>query len=881
MPRSKILWVLLPALLSLGPGALSPARAGVGPAAWAGGKVVDEAGRPVEGARVELLPLRTWARAREKGRPNVLQLIVQSDPAQAKDGLHQALSGPDGSFRISGLPADSWFSLRITQRGFTVLVERGIAIPPSGGQVALGTFRLPKVSTVAGRVVDSKGHPLAGAQIWALSAQDLDLREFPDEDLPIRDPEAPAAVTGPDGRFAIPRFKPGILEVCGKGLAPSRISPQPSGGNRIVLAPLPPSSRISGRVIDGQGLPVARAEVHLRAHGRDLWSALLQAQERKWDPCPPSPRLGGKAVLVYDEESLPVELVVLSDREGRFTAELIGPEATVDFRADAAGYLQKEGSRASLSPRSLGNVELVLERGAVVSGRVLTARGLPAAGAGIGIWGGRGENAAPVRTDAQGRYRVAGVDPGSREVVIQHPSGETRRQIEVVPGESRQPDLKLNDDAAREIRGRVTGPDGAGIPEASVTISFSPALHAWSDDAWSGPDGSFQLEFRSSLARGKTLAVDAGKPGYASRHLRLDPAAAVAAPLEIRLDPGARLTGHILGVDPESLPDVSVKAVQNGDRHPSPVGRDGEFRIAGLGPGEWAVAASLGNRCVAARVTLPPGAEETVLDLEIPSRVEVQGIVLAPDGTPVAGAQVGFRIAQESLACEEADSAVANSVDDGSFSIPILEGRYLLIGDARGYAPTIQKEPLTVARSPVKGLEVRLGSGVGLSGRFLGLAPDEVRWASVEATQGTVQRDARIAGDGTYHIDDLGPGDWAVQAKVQTEEITRRRVYPVKLKPGQAGATLDVDLLGELSLTLRFASRDGLDYEADLLEPGAGGAVLECSGATSASVVRFQRLPAGRYLLRITDDRHARTFERPVDLAADQEIAIDLVEKDP
>ena len=33
-------------------------------------------------------------------------------------------------------------------------------------------------------------------------------------------------MTGPDGRFAIPRFEPGILEVCGKGLSPVLSHPQ-------------------------------------------------------------------------------------------------------------------------------------------------------------------------------------------------------------------------------------------------------------------------------------------------------------------------------------------------------------------------------------------------------------------------------------------------------------------------------------------------------------------------------------------------------------------------------------------------------------------------------------------------------------------------------
>ena len=94
-------------------------------------------------------------------------------PTPANPARYRATSGPDGRFRIPEVPADSWFSLGISQRGFTVLLESNILTPADGGQIALGTFRLPEGPTVAGKVVDSKGHPLAGARVWARSTKDF------------------------------------------------------------------------------------------------------------------------------------------------------------------------------------------------------------------------------------------------------------------------------------------------------------------------------------------------------------------------------------------------------------------------------------------------------------------------------------------------------------------------------------------------------------------------------------------------------------------------------------------------------------------------------------------------------------------------------------
>jgi len=430
MRVSRVLYLLALILLPVPPSAAGAVQ----PTAWASGKVVDEAGQPVPGARVELVP-------------------VQGDwfpPDSANPVRYRATSGPDGRFRIPEVPADSWFSLGISQKGFTVLLESGILTPVNGGQVALGTFQLPEGPTVAGKVVDSKGHPLAGARIWAQSRQDPQVGNL----LPDG---GPAAVTGADGRFEIHRFEPGDLEVCWHDLS-VQLAPDSSARNRIVLRPPPPPSRISGRVIDDQGLPVAGAKVHLSS--TDPW-AILRTLAREWHPC--SGRNPGG------------ELVTLSDREGRFKFELTGSE-TMNVWAEAAGFLEQEKVKVAHSPQNPGRVELVLERGAVVSGRVLTAGGLPAAGAEVAILKAGNPHPQPALTDSKGRYRVIGVEPGEQTVAIRHPSGQALRKLTVAPGENRRPDLVLDGDELREIRGRVTGPDGEPVADASVSITEPAAL---------------------------------------------------------------------------------------------------------------------------------------------------------------------------------------------------------------------------------------------------------------------------------------------------------------------------------------------------------------------------------------------------------------------
>ena len=827
---------------------LLPSAAGAAqPAVWASGKVVDETGRPVPGAHVELVsPKSAW------------DILGSTDPKR-----YGAASGADGRFRIPGVPADSWFSLGISQTGFTVLTADGIVTPRDGGGMELGTFRLPDDQIVAGRVVDARGRPLAGARVWARSGKDLQLGGVPPSG-------GPAAVTGPDGRFALHRFEPGVLEVCRRGLSPVQLTPQPSTLNRIVLTPPPPPSRISGRVIDDQGLPVAGAKVHLSS--TDPWALLKVTQERH--PCSRRDPDG--------------ELVALSDQEGRFTFELPGSE-TVNVWAEAAGFLKQEKAQVEHSPQKPGRVELVLQRGAVVSGRVFTAKGFPAANAEISISARRIHDINSARTDGEGRYRVLGVEPGDQTMEVRHPSGQARRKLAVARGENRRPDLTLDDDELREIRGRVTEPDGGPVAAADVRISSPAAFKTAVRGTSTGPDGSFRLSFRRGLSGADPIEVEAGKPGYRKRLLRLDPAAAFPDPLEIRLDPGMRLTGYVLGFDPERLETLSVEARQGEDHFTSKVSRNGEYRIAGLSPGDWTVTAEdygmeedAEPHCGAATITLEPGVEETVLNLRMLSKVKVKGRVLAPGGTPVDGAMVTFQnLDKDAPACAQVFVALTHYGSGGAFSTPMPEGRYSVLGDARDsgdYAPTVLKTPLTVAALPVEDLEVRLEPGGSLSGRLPGLLPEEADAVSIEATAGSVSRSAQASADGTYRLNGLRPGDWSVDAYLYRDRGLKHLEARVKLEPGQTGAHLDLDLVGERSLSLRFTSGDEpIQLKMRLSRSDSRGDLYDSVDLMNADRYRFSRLPAGRYRLRIEDQGHHRNLERMIDLSSDRELTIDLL----
>ena len=72
-------------------------------------------------------------------------------------------TGPDGRFEFSGLPPDITHHVRIETADFATAL---VAVPPSWGPVRdLGTIALENQASLAGRLFDARGEPVAGLEI--------------------------------------------------------------------------------------------------------------------------------------------------------------------------------------------------------------------------------------------------------------------------------------------------------------------------------------------------------------------------------------------------------------------------------------------------------------------------------------------------------------------------------------------------------------------------------------------------------------------------------------------------------------------------------------------------------------------------------------------
>jgi hypothetical protein len=586
------------------------------------GRVVDEGGRPIAGAE--------------------LALVLPSGDTDAT-----STSGEDGRFEFRHLDPGTR-DLFARARGYSYVHRPGVEIPAAAPTVALGTVKLQDGAFIEGRVTDTRGTPIEGAQVWISSSQPVP-KLWHLED-------APQARTGPDGSFRSEGLRRGDLYYLGvehPGHVLTTIPGIAAPTQEPIRIEMKTAHSLAGRVVGPEGEPVAGA-------------SLMRVEEIRID--------GG-----ISSRGSPLGE---TDPDGRFQVTGIAA-GRLNIEVRAVGYAPRRIEGLQIPEGGdVEGLEIALERGILLAVRVRDAGGEPVRDAMVSAslemppsprrFSGFSDSGFG-QTDAQGQCWLSVPEPGTYQVTASQGARSATASATAGPGSA---PVELRLPSGFEVSGWVRGKDGGGVSGLWVQLEGADQRGS---STQTGADGSFIL---SGVPDGEYRLRARNGSGRASPPLAIRVAGQPVRDLELRLDQEdgrATLSGHLLGLTPEALPRVAVTALpadplRSMDQRLGRVGLEGEYRIEGLEPGDWKVQATLstpGSRDVEGTVRIEPGATRATLDLEFPpGGLTLSGRVLV-DGSPLVGAEIEVSIRRGMSASTSRGGL--RTAWDGSFALLDLE----------------------------------------------------------------------------------------------------------------------------------------------------------------------------------------------------------------
>lgn len=478
----------------------------------AAGRVVDEGGAPVAGALVSVVAA-DWA--------NGVQWV--------SDGY--ATTGPDGRFRTAGLRWGMRHAIVVLATGHA-RVRRAMPIVAAGApdEQDLGDVVLPRPRRVEGVVLQGDGSP----------SRRVSVALHPGIGNGAGDDEAwifyggyVSAVTDDLGRFRFSGVAPDsyVIKVRPEGAHEIRADVSvPPGRDVLDLRIARASTRkVRFRVTDADGAPVPGMYVHINGSSVEGIQAMVDAEGAAELEVPTAVRL----------------LYSASDPPGPHGKFLTTPWREI--------------------PDAVKDVAIVLEEGALITGRVVDPDGAPVAGASMKLVGAAGQE-----SYAQAR------EDGWFDALVPR-AGRTTLLFE---GTAYRDGRAVDTGMTARVEGIAAGADvvvectrGATDRKLSVVVvspQGEPVEGAWVNATWGGGSQSRRVktdaEGRASFDALPAREITVGVSVQSKEFLRPDGVAVVPGGQELRLvcRAASRITGFLADEKGRAVAGIDVEALRDG-----------------------------------------------------------------------------------------------------------------------------------------------------------------------------------------------------------------------------------------------------------------------------------------------------------------------------
>jgi protocatechuate 3,4-dioxygenase beta subunit len=866
------------------------------------GRVVDEAGRPAERARLS-----------GSGR---FDPWMTFDPGARMPLLDSTSTDEQGRYRLAPVPAGHALTIGAVPRDERLQPGAAELAPLQPGELRELDIVLRRGGSLSGRVVDARGAGLADVGVL-VQRLDFSMRELRFNDPGRRREER--VRTDVAGTFRVEGLSDGSYRaaLAEDGYRPVKSETQKvragqeAGGIELVADE---GLGIDGRVLTEAGAPVPGAQLTAgRAPGMfDMTQAVDQALRRE----------------------------ARSDEEGRFRIAGLEP-GSLRVEARAEGMLTATVTAAA----GATDVLLQLQPTVSLSGIVVSTRDsepvsdfrialLPAGGAfnfaDPAAWeerfaGTRGNEVFKDRAD--GTFTITGVRPGDYDLQVQAAGfGRVELKALEIPKTGRRGQVVMLPPEARAVGRVVAAATGLPVDNAQVSITTSGMMEMMMDGmlgnaprASTDADGRFTL---GKLGPGP-LALTVKHNAY--RELGLPERILAAGEQlelgEIRLSAGSAVYGKVEDEHgrPVSGVTVLVSNATGTTMKRAPSGADGSYRVQGLPPGTFNVMRTdftmdMGGDAgpmdfmkdmVMRSVSLGEDDEQEV-DLRVRGKggTRVFGTVRGEAGT-TTGAMVSLVPVNGGLE----RMAFGTTGKDGVYELSgVQPGEYVLqvvVFDdgamgAGGQPTSPVREPLAVAGEPELRRDIRLPGGV-LHGRVESAADDallpDVRILLHRRDEGRVSMglfaamDDRVGeavskADGTFRFRHLPAGTYEISAGGQNLLGTGETGYAMTRVPDLTvaedgpGFAVRVALrpAGAVAGTVKDSSGRPL-FGVSLWALGPDGAWLASfSEVSSDAGGRYEllSLEPGAWTLAFRDGSHALTLVRDVLVRAGETTALDV-----
>jgi protocatechuate 3,4-dioxygenase beta subunit len=727
-------------------------------AASISGRVTDESGAPVAGARGAL------ARGGESNFRALLRQVRGS-------GAGAFRTSADGTFRaVRLMPGDNQ-RLTVGHADFTPTTLAGVSLV-SGQTTANVSVVLRRGAVIAGVLRDPNGEPVVDAEIEVSTAFGF---RGGRGGMPFQiglaggpgGPNAKRTKSGSDGRFALKGLTPGDYTVVVRkpGLATERLDPvkvPEEGSPEPLSVTLVPGAAIGGVVRTRNGNPGEGWMVTAAKGGSSPIGPRAQGGGTPTGPDGAFFLDGLKAGEAYDLTLLG-GTGMSPGRRG-----VVAPSGDVEILVAGTGRIPGRALDAA-SGQPLTEFQVGYEPDRSGAGAVLRFASRASGRRMTGI----GEST-PVRSE-DGTFLLEDVPAGTWAVFVTAKDYQPARAGSVVVedgGAAKDVEVKVSRGAA--LKGHVTdAATGRPVPNAAIShenerAAGGPMIFADAGDSEivTDADGRFEI---GGLGVGR-IRLTAKHPDYADASDTVEVKESGTA-LELKLTAGGALAGAVISDTGQPLPGTDVALAAAGDAgfgrgmaggQSTSTDASGRFRFDHLGAGRYSLTAQLRTRSSAPlTVVLQAGQSNETLSLAIAAGSTVQGTVSGiPDSwkngmTVTANGPDGF-------------FASTRTGPDGRFQfMGVPAGAVSLratAGDFAGSSRSVMKQVTVDDSQPVLETELVFEPGFSLSGRVTRAGAPIVNATVVANLEGGGGRQAATHTDdgGAYRMDGLTGGTYQV-----------------------------------------------------------------------------------------------------------------------